>query len=166
MSWGCVTDEMYAVIAPYVRHRLVWDLGAGDLHHSCALQRLGAQVVAIDKHELPYSSEILTLKAYFHDIAENLSSPPDVAFVSWPANHLTHGLREIVQAAPWCVYIGLNCRRRGTACGGPGFWKTVVQRPLLESFEHERNNLLIYGPGNRITRDLHPEEQEAVRLWL
>lgn len=168
MPYGLLTREQEEILAPFVEGRHVYDLGAGDLTLSRRLLQLGAsRVTAIDKEGWPEGTavpeEIQLVPSYFHALSPRPESIA-VAFLSWPANWYTDYLVHLLSKSKLVVYLGINSRERGLACGDRALWRHLTLRVLLASQEHPRNNLLIYG-GCGEERELHPEEREALDAY-
>jgi hypothetical protein len=170
MAYGLLTPEMEEAIRPYVRGKRVWDLGAGDLVYTRVLCLLGAKAVtAVDKCIMPGCSGVASFFGTFESLAVQLvrsNHRIEVAFVSWPCNHLMYGMDTLVKRSDVVIYLGLNSEKQGTAAGGPGFWGEVTRRSLLAHVDHPRNSLLVYGLGEDSERAMHPEEKEAYRIWF
>lgn len=170
MPFGLLTDEMITTIQPLVAGKSVWDFGAGDMTYALMMHEMGAHVTAIDKEDMPDVRGVRRLQCAFSVLQEARTEPLDidVAFVSWPVNY-SCDLGDLVDSVPVVIYLGLNCSHRGTACGGPGFWASVVGRERLHVIEHVRNNLIVYGPRkNPYDTSWRPldEEKEALNVWF
>jgi len=164
MSYGLLTAEMETAIEPFVRDTEVWDLGAGDLQYAHKLLDLGARVVhAVDKEyrfgeptpalprikiKAPPGVAIKTrphmkiVPAYFHEIEVPKNGIP-TAFLSWPPNWHTPGLRGLLAAAKTVIYLG--CNTGGSACGTRDLFDPLSQRKVLAHVPHSRNSLIVYG---------------------
>jgi len=160
MPYGKLTSEMEEAIRPYIAEKFVWDLGAGDMAYAARLRDLEAYVTAVDKEPLEDIPCVCRYQGTFEKLASHQLCL-EVAFVSWPCNWRQPGLGTLMQRSETVIYLGLNSHSKGSACGGSDFWESLIHRPILCSAEHPRNRLLVYGSGH-VTRELHPEEEEAL----
>ena len=168
MGYGEITTEMEAVLRPLVKGKVVYDLGAGDLHHARHLLQLGARrIVAIDKgdfvaidkeYQPPSTPRIETISGYF----DAVPIPPggiEVAFVCWPCNRYNPGLVTWLEAAEYVIYIGSNFD--GTACGSPDLFEHLLRRRLTGYVPHRRNSLVAVAERLPEPRETTPEEAAA-----
>jgi hypothetical protein len=144
---GEMTPEMDETVKPFIAGQQVWDLGAGSLDYAKHLLCLGArEVFAVDKegfHPTRYQGRNITpIERYFADV----KVPPGglaVAWVSWPTNHVLHGLLPLLSAAEVVIYLGSNTG--GSACGWPALYDHFHFREVLAHVPHRRNTLAVYG---------------------
>ena len=155
--YGTPTKEQARVIRPFVRGKVVHDLGAGDLRLSKRLRSWGAErVVALDKKLPRKIPEGVDFKeGYFKDFTE----APEVVWLSWPVNHEAPGLVGILERTPLVLYLGTNTN--GTACGGQDLWRHLRTREVLAYEADLSNTLIVYGV-NRVERGLCGEEVAAL----
>jgi hypothetical protein len=155
--WGTLNDTMIATLAPFVRGKVVWDLGSGpEMRHSEILLSLGAQVTAFDKVPLPFVPGVQNVQALFKDIQGH----PDVAFLSWPVNNSgLDTLLPLLAQTPVIVYLGSNTD--GNACGTLAFFQEIRNRELKAHVPDRHNSLLIVG-NPLLERTLTPEEIAAL----
>lgn len=150
-SYGKLNKLMQHTIDSFVKGKVVYDLGAGDLKLSKAMLSLGAnQVYAIDKeglHDPRQPIDKLTFfEGYFDMFIEEHPELPEkdaVAFVSWPANHKLGGLLDLMEKFETIIYLGKNTD--GRSCGWPGFFHKMYLRPVLAHVPWKRNTLIIWG---------------------
>ena len=167
MSWGHITNDMWAAIAPVVKGKQVWDICAGDLEYAHLLAALGASVTAVEKEGRTFGEDarkpkqdgpVTVYRAYLHDL-----TPPDhieVLFGSYIPNAPLPTLIRYLEAAETIIYIG--CNTGGTACGNPVLYKHLFQRNILHHITTRQNDLIIYGNGERGDAPLLPEEFAAM----
>ncbi len=152
-----LSHEQSVVLAPYVVHLTVYDLGCGpDLTMASELIDMGADgVVAVDKEPLRLRRRgVRTMQRRFDEF-ERFPEDGDVAFVSWPINAPNPGLIRMLDAAPIIVYIGKNTD--GSACGDRALFKLFMGRKLLEYMPSRENCLIIYGeklPYDRVLSEV------------
>ncbi len=167
MTFGRLSPEQVRTLTPYVVGQNVVDAGAGDLTRSRALLRYGAaSVVAIDKEPPERGSRdprLRFVRAYFVDFHE----PIDTLFLSWPQNYTLPGLLDMIDRARCVIYLGKNTDM--TACGWPGLFKHLLQRPLLAYVPTRTNVLTVYDRGT-VVRQATGEEYAAIhsgsyRAW-
>jgi hypothetical protein len=157
LSYGELTDEMQRALGPILRGRVVYDLGAGDLGHSHALLRCGAdRVVAIDKEAMPKprSPRVTAVQSYFDRVV--VPDRVDVAFVGWPQNRPLPGLLNWLDAADVVIYLGHNFD--GSSCGNAALFGYFTTRQLVVEVPGRRNSLLVMGERMKKLRALTPEE--------
>lgn len=129
--FGGLNDKQRTAMAPFIRGRVVTDLGAGLGGWSKYLVQQGAtRVVAVDKISTPIRlTQVKVVTSYFVDFHD----PVDVAFVSWPQNghQGVAGLTGIIDRANWSSTWGailgarLAVRRSSTKpCCTVGFGPT------------------------------------------
>lgn len=154
-----LSSKQLKALYPYVRSKVVHDLGAGDGTLACELVvSCGAEkVIAIDRHPIPdppiEGIECLTM--YFDRFHEKV----DIAFVSWPVNWPC-ALEPILRHARLVVYLGKNTD--GSQCGYQGFWELLVEREVLLHIPERPNVLIVYGQ-NKVERQILPEEYAAIQ---
>lgn len=163
---GNLTVAHLEAIAPFIRGRVVHDLGAGDLLLSHILKINGAaKVIAIDKQPMPNPKMdgVETVQAYFKDV----QGPIDVAFISWPVNWAC-GLDRLASVADTVIYVGTNVNF--TACGDTTLWDHLSTREVLyNTFDYPGISVIVYGRGLRKTYSRLPEEIAALgsdKVWL
>lgn len=148
---GALNEEQCERLAPFVKGKVVLDLGAGDLSLSRVLVQMGAKVVAVDKEDPGVVVPgVRFVRSYFHDLRERAP----VAFVSWPVNWHSD-IVPILVASTTVIYLGKNTD--GTACGDPNLWEHLRAREVLAYVPDRRNTMAIYGP-NFVERDPTGEE--------
>lgn len=159
-QWGRFSEEQQRVIKPFIRGRVIYDLGCGQGHLSVAMAKLGAKrVVAVDgrcKRDRRQHPKVEHMEAYFHEFDCKVGT----ALVSWPLPGGDSDLAAIVSRVKTVIYLG--CNLDGRLCGTPRFWDHVTWRSVLAHVPHKRNTLIVYG-GACNKRDLLPEEQGAMR---
>lgn len=138
---------MLEAIAPFVKGKVVYDLGAGTCEKAVQLQKLGAEVFAFDKAAMARVPQGIKFRqTYFEPLAEEMEANDttvDVAFLSWPQNYTIPGLREILWRSRVVIYLGSNTS--GSSCGFPMMWADLVDRKKLTWVEDRRNTLIVYG---------------------
>lgn len=164
MPYGHLTAEHASTLLPFVKGRVVHDLGAGD----CSLaQQLLAKceaktVVAVDHHlEHGKRGDVTCVGESFQQYALRRPSI-DVAFVSWPANRPHTSIETLIRYADTVVYLGSNVDC--SACGTQQMFEHLQHRRVLAHSPHLRNTLLVYGKG-RVTRPLVGEEIAGLCNW-
>lgn len=164
MAWGSFNKYQLQLVRERVLGAEVYDLGAGDCRLARYLKRLGAaRVVAVDKEPLPRRVAGVELEqGYFHEWVTRAPARLPVVFLSWPANHPMGGLVELVERADAVLYLGKNSN--GTACGWPGLFRSLLQRPVLNYSPDRENDLIVFGSGS-VTRGPTPHEQAALEAW-
>lgn len=170
-TYGRLSPAQLETLAPYVRGRVVHDLGAGTCRLSGELVGLGAaHVVAIDVQARPRGvlpAGVSFVQAGFHAVSGTL----DVAFVAWPIQDGFcgccgfSGSRCLVRAlhgARTVVYLGRN--GNGIGCGGPALFEHFAERDLLAHVPARHNDLLVLGTWHRGSelRSLTPEEERGL----
>jgi hypothetical protein len=162
---GRVTPEMEAIIREHVQGKEVWDIGCGVyLGWSHKLLDWGAkEVVAVDKEEvhpnLYRGRAIRNIRNYYTDL-QVPSDGIEVAYLSWPTNHILHGLLPILERCRKVIYLG--CNYHGSACGWPGLYRHFWGREVLGHVEVYQNTLTVYGgpcePRNATGQLTHEEK--------
>jgi len=138
MAYGILTDEMKALLKPFIEGKQVWDLGAGDMERAEELMQLGAHVTAIDKAPMRPVPGVTIMQTYF----KALHGAPDVVFMAWPVNNSGfHGALPFIKRAPLLVYLGSNTD--GSACGTHQLFLEMRSRRLVGHAPHRRNSLLV-----------------------
>lgn len=168
MPYGSLNKAQEAALRPFVKRKVVHDLGAGDYTLSHRLLKFGAEkVIAID-HTRPYDTCPMTFRnliagmkiefvtGYFHQYHE----PIDTAFVSWPSNYASH-IDVLCDRAPTVIYLGVNTD--GTCCGTPEMFEKLSKRAVLAHVPDRKNTLIVYG-SKRVERALLPEEFAAINI--
>ncbi len=155
-----ISDAQIEALKPFTQGRVVHDLGAGRLHHTCLLATdlEAGQVIAMDKvmpPDLPSQENVTFVQEEF---IEHSISPTAVAFVSWPINRNVH-LEFLLAKVNTVVYLGKNTD--GMACGDPILWSHLTMRKVQLHVPHRQNDLIVYGEfcGDR---PLLPEELGAI----
>ena len=165
MKYGQLSKDQKKTIKPFIRNRVVHDLGAGDGRLSAELVDLGARrVVAVDEDApwrklqppLPRGDKIRYVETSFAYFTE----PVRTAFVSWPYQTSEYRLVAILREAKTVIYLGTNFD--GTACGAPDFWWHVTRREVLAHEPYKKNTLIVYGAVLPDRRALLPEEDAAM----
>jgi len=155
---GYLDVRLINLIDPYVSYKTVWDLGCGKdaPHTSLFINLFSSKIVAVDKDlDLPNKDQITMMKSLFKDI-----DPPDqidVAFLSWPINHATPGLVNILEKAEVIIYVGNNVD--GNQCGNKELFHHLIGREVLECCPDRTNTLMVYGRNQRTGLDLYGEEK-------
>ena len=162
MNYARLDKRQQAALAALIRGRTVHDLGCGDRTLSAYLVQLGAAgVVAVDYRQPPGdpAAGVTAVRVMFLEFAA--SEPAiDVAFVSWPNNHVQHGLLELLHRSATVAYLGKNTD--GVACGWPGLFRHFLARKLVAYLPHRANTLCVYGPPIAEARIGEPEEQAGL----
>ena len=157
MPYGNLTLQMRDALAPLIKGRLVYDLGAGDCDHGRTLYNLGAgQVVCVDKEDTPLVPKNVV---FVHGYIDRIPIPADldVLFLGWPQNYHIPGLVHWMEAAKTIIYLGHNFG--GTACGFPAMFEHLLTRRLTLYIPNERNTLLVVEePLAQSPRSKTPEE--------
>jgi len=161
VSYGHLSRAMLPIVRQHVRGQVVWDLGCGDLGWARKLLSLGAsRVVGIDKEPWTYGDdERLEVRRQLFIEVEIPDEGIDLAFVSWPANYVLHGLLDILKASRKVIYLGSNLG--GSACAWTDFFDYILTRELLDHTPNVRNSLLVLGdhlPEGERRQLLTPEE--------
>jgi hypothetical protein len=144
---GEMTPDMNEKIKPLLAGQEVWDLGAGGLHYSQHLLKLGAKrVVAVDRRGFQHTRykglNICPVHKDFVDV-DVPAAGIRVAFVSWPTNQRLPGLIEILRQCDMVIYLGSNTD--GSACGWDGLFRHFAERKVLHYLPIRRNSLIVYG---------------------
>jgi len=163
MPYGLLTNKMRNAVAPLVKGKTVWDLGAGDLGHARTLLELGAALItAIDKEPTPPPRDcrIAVLRSYFDKLTVPDAMPIEVAFVAWPQNHPMPGLIPLLEASEVVIYLGSNTD--GAACAWPPFFEHMLGRELLAHVPRKDNSLIAVGKPLPAPRPKTPEEYAAL----
>ena len=182
MSFGRLSEDQEKVLAPFVKDKIVHDLGAGFCDLSLRLLELGAsRVVAIDKDRMPrlehLAGRVAQARATFAEAAgfgspggfsdeearraRSLARTIDVAFLSWPRENKVPGLVELLGRARIVVYLGKNTDM--SMCGWPGmFLEALLPRSVLAHAPEQRNTLIVYGPRSNEPRRILGEEAAAL----
>lgn len=160
-TYGLLSNVQRGVLAPFVRDRVVHDLGAGDLTLSHSLAELGAKcVVAVDKEEMPSPADprIVRVRRAFRDHRDQI----DVAFLSWPwaPGSATADLVEIVARTKTVAYLGKNSD--GSACGAPFLFELFSRRRLVAYVPEVPNTLCVYQGRCRARKALRGEERAGL----
>ncbi len=175
-AFGKLFQDQVETLAPFVRNKVVHDLGAGNLALSKALLSMGArQVIAVDKEAVKgvhdqrtqaVPQRIQVVQRYFAQYQE----PIDTAFVSWPANNVSsdNALVKLLRRAERVIYLGKNTDH--SMCGTPVLFGHLVCRKLLAYAPQRENTLIVYGPLINKARQLKGEELAALttveRVWF
>lgn len=153
------------IIEPFVRGRVVHDLGAGDLVEAKMLVEMGAeQVHAIDCRPMPKVGDFRITRHTMRFDDWRHEGYMDVAFVSWPINHDT-GIERLLRSARTVIYHG-KCTD-GTMCGYPAMWQHLTQREVLAHEHNPVGTLIVYGRDPALRKPL-PEEMcglDLERVW-
>ena len=106
-TYGLLSNVQRGVLAPFVRDRVVHDLGAGDLTLAYELARWARVVVAIDREEMPEPTNprVVHLRRVFRDHLDQI----DVAFEQ----------QEQSEAGEKLVAEGFRVRPEGTPGSTP-----------------------------------------------
>jgi hypothetical protein len=159
MPYGLLTDTMLSVVAKYVRDRVVYDLGAGDMQHARQIKALGAEnVIGVDTEKMDHG-RLPPGVQFVHKRLQDVPTPtprPDVLFISWPVNRPMPGLVDWTWRAGKVIYLGSNLD--GDCCGTPALFEAFLQRDLLEHVTHRRNTLLVLGTPRETLRTPTIEE--------
>lgn len=162
MAFGRISDDQWNVIAKHVKGRVVHDLGAGRCENSLLLLEHGAKkVIAVDKESMPSlrDTRLQTIRAYF----DGCNFAVDVAFVAWPINTPQAGLVPLLRRAKTVIYIGKNTD--GTMCAWPGFWRSLMEREILDYVPEFMNTVIVYGDVTG-PRNLRGEELAAIDGYM
>lgn len=169
MAYGSLNHAQQTALRPYVRGRVVHDLGAGDLSfsHDLLVHFSASWVVAVDKWIDKRAIHLVhvnvkPVECYFHAYAP---PPPydiiDVAFASWPPNYPDdEGLVRLCHKAQIIAYLGKNTD--GSACASPSFFRETLRRELLAYVPDRRNTLLIVGAPLDVPREPTGEERAGL----
>lgn len=163
LGYGKLIAGHVKALRPHVAGRVVHDLGAGDMEKARLLLHLGAEKVhAVEKDSYPFS---LPLRIDRHEMYFKDYRPAeiDVAFLSWPSNHLLEGLLPLLVKAKTIIYLGKNTD--GTSCGFPALFVYLTTRRLLVHKPHPRNTLIIVGERLRKPRAPEHEELAGIRAY-
>lgn len=151
-GWGSLCPGQERTLAPFIRDKVVADLGCGNGSLSDKLDAMGAaKCLRIDKTQAP-------ITRLFQEGPGDLVY--DVAFVSWPSNN-----QSATALIPWLmraeivVYLGSNFD--GTACGTREFFAYLQMRELLAYVPDRANSLIIVGKPLEISRPPTDEELAA-----
>lgn len=157
MPYGNLTIQMRDALAPVVKGRTVYDLGAGDCDHGRTLHNLGgSRVVCLDKEEPPVIPKgVEFLHGYIHQTP--IPADLDVLFLGWPQNYHIPGLVFWMAAAKTVIYLGHNFG--GTACGFTAMFEHLLTRRLTLHIPNERNTLLVVEEPLASPRSPTPEEE-------
>jgi hypothetical protein len=158
--YGEIKDDQKEAIRPFVRGRVVTDLGAFQLAYSHMLLELGAKaVIAVDKEYPPesYDKRITCVTKLFKDYR----APIDVAFISWPANY-GMGLPQCITDAKKIIVISKNTD--GTGCATPAFYTCLLYRKLLTYVPHRKNCLIVVGRKLKNRREMTGEERAGIQI--
>jgi hypothetical protein len=146
--YGFLARDMEDWIKPYVKSKVVWDLGAADLEYTMKVLEMGAtSVVAVDRaykrdYDIDPSKVPPNIKleaCYFKDLHP---SSIEVAFLSWPQNMRMPGLLELLSVAETIIYLGSNVN--GDSCGFPALYDYLRTRHIAVHIPHRANTLAIY----------------------
>lgn len=164
--WGRLNEKQRAKLAPFLRNRVVHDLGAGLCRLSVDLLALGARrVVALDAFT-PSSRILDTLPkgvTFKQSHFEHEEVKPKLAVLSWPSLSLDYegpGIMTMIRGASRVVYLGTN---DGLSCGGRPLFEHFAERDLLAYEPGRFNNLLVLGRWTKgsVHRALTEEEKNA-----
>lgn len=169
MSFGKLSPEQRRAVKPFVRDRVVYDLGSGDdLELAAVLVGMRAkEVVAVDTYPTPWHTTTgygpkgtaFERVRYVRNYFENVTDPIRTAFVSWPSNRPSEGLLRLVKRASLVIYLG-NCMD-GTMCGSRELYGHLHGRKVLVHLPEKKNTLVVYGAKGP-PRDLLPEELAGI----
>ena len=160
MSQGFIYEAQEKALRPYVKDRVIHDLGAGNLYLSTVLMLLGArEVIAVDKEPIHdgdygYPAKITAGITPVVSLVQDLKQPVAVGFVSWPVNW-DIGLADVLRDSELVIYLG--CNTDGTACGDRSFWMQMIGREVLAYVPKRGNTLIIYGSKRVLREPLHEE---------
>jgi hypothetical protein len=138
-------------LRPYLRGRVVHDLGAGNLALANVLLDHGAKrVIAIDEKQPRPPNDNARIE-FVRTKFENYKANIRTAFVSWPTNtvywpdHNTQpALVHLISCASRIIYLGKNTS--GVLCGTPALYRFLSKREVLEHWPEDANTLVVYGP--------------------
>ena len=186
-SLARLNDAQKLALAPIVKGKTVYDLGAGALGMADAMVRLGAgHVVAVDKDykdkftnhlnncsKWKSGSPRISLQAEtFEEFEQSNKKPIRTALLSWPWASTFLGfsgdaaLIRLLQNATHVIYIGKNFD--GTHCGSNTLFNDFIQRHVVAHVPNRWNSLIIYGKRTSEPRELLPEERAVYSneiLW-
>lgn len=154
MSFGSFSLAQTKVLKKYVKGKVVYDLGAGDLSLSNLMIGLGAKsVVAIDKDikGMSYDETSKTIgnieqrKILFDKVKDY----PEVALGSWISTY-ANGIEDIIDRSQVFIYLGKNTD--GTACGTAKLFERLLFRDVLAYHPHPRNCMIVYGKHLKLRR--------------
>ena len=165
MSYGTLDPQQKKALRPFIKGKVLHDLGAGDLELAKVLLTLGAEHIhAYDKLPKPKNlpEKVTYQRGYFHE----LRGPFPVIFLSWPVNYPSV---ELTIQASLCeemlIYLGKNTD--GAACGQPNLFRVMTQRELLAYVPTRANTLIVTGrflPEGQ-TRPPTPEEAAGLGAY-
>lgn len=174
--WGTLTEPIQHKILPYIKEKVVYDFGAGNLTFPRAFLRMGAQrVVAIDKvplveHKHPVDAGITVYEEYFLEFLNRRRDLPEkdaVAFLSWPANYKLEGLLDLMANFDTIIYIGKTTG--ACMCAWPGFFEAMLLRPIQTYLPDIQNNFIVWGKHDDTLaanpREPVQEEWSGLRYW-
>lgn len=161
--YGGLSAAQEKALEPFVRGRVVTDLGAGDCTLARKVKRMGAsKVIAVDKETVISGAVIGRGKDMVvcerRTFAE-YSEPIDVMLLSWPVNWFCPGLVAACERARIVIYLGNTMG--GIMCGSCDLWEHLIGRQYLAVYPNRHNTLIVYGPPSKGRRLLLPEELAA-----
>lgn len=162
--FGRLNQAQKDTIRPFVQGQRIHDLGAGDLGLASELLQLGAKhIMAIDKEEAPSRAHdpAITYTRGLYSAFPDLR--PEIAFLSWPINHVLPDLNRIVSNAKTVVYLGKNTD--GTSCGDRSLFQEFVWRELLAYVPDRQNTLIVLGKRLENLREPMGEERAGLAHW-
>ncbi len=184
---GQLKGKQARVLTPFIKGKVVHDLGAGMLGMAYKLVELGAaHVVAVDqdykdKHTnhlnncQPWksgSSKISLHASTFEEFEKKNSKPIKTALLSWPwastfAGHSgDEALVRLLRTATTVIYLGKNFD--GTFCGSNTLFNDLVQRKVAAHVPDKWNSLIVYKTHIKRAREQLPEERAVYTnevLW-
>jgi hypothetical protein len=171
MGYGGLTQEQRGKVVEAVKGRHVHDLGSGEGHFTYWLADHAKTVVGVDKErfDLAMKPNVDFVVSTFEDYDEKTYPEVDVAFLSWPANHMDSGLFSMVKRAKRIIYLGKNTD--GTMCGFPELFRLTACRELEVHIPDPKNTLLIlgapiyHGAPRSFQRDLTGEEYAGLTAY-
>lgn len=185
-SLGQLHGEQERTLAPFVKGKVVYDLGAGALGMAHELVRLGAKhVVAVDmEYKSSFNNHLNNMQKWksgspkislhansFDEFLLKHRSPIRTALVAWPWGHNFGGsgdvpLVALLRHATTIIYLGKNFD--GTSCGSRVLFDEFTKREVKAECPHRWNNLIVYGKHSKKLRELLPEERAVYAeevLW-
>lgn len=176
-SYARLMPDQLDALRPFIKNKVIHDLGAGPLGFSHTLIQLSAKhVVAVDScYKSPSENHLnncnkwksgspkISLRAEtFEEFARSNKRVLRTVVVSWPMNTRATNAGDIylsvlVALAHTVIYIGTNFD--GSACGGPMLFRELRRREVRLHAPAPLNSLIVYGKVLNEPRGLLPEEQ-------
>lgn len=152
-----MTDEQASYISLHLKGCAVDDIGCGYTNLRAMMHLFDYR--GFDKEAIPNPNTYQV----------SLSRPCsllryDVAFVSWPINHISIAWHLFLPKYKEVVYLGSN--HSGICCGDKHLWKFLGRREVLAVLPDRAETLIHYGHARRAKNAPVPfEEKWGREAW-